>query len=102
MDSANKFRVIESELNNWSCLLGNEFQKTYFQILKNKLMPFFAYQKPKVFPAEDEVFNAFKLCDFNQVKVIILGQDPYPTEGHAHGLSFSVREHVKPLSLIHI
>ena len=89
--------MIESELNNWSCLLGNEFQKPYFQMLKNKLTPFFSNQKPKVFPSEDEVFNAFKLCDFNQVKVIILGQDPYPTEGHAHGLSFSVKEHVKPL-----
>lgn len=89
--------MIESELNNWSCLLGKEFQKPYFQMIKNKLAPFFSNQKPKVFPAEDEVFNAFKLCDFHQVKVIILGQDPYPTEGHAHGLSFSVKEHVKPL-----
>ena len=71
------------------------FKNLIFRYLK-KLNSLFSNQKLKVFPAEDEVFNAFKLCDFKQVKVIILGQDPYPTKGHAHGLSFSVREHVKP------
>ena len=89
--------MIESELNSWSYLLGNEFQKPYFQLLKNKLNTFLSNHNTKVFPSDDEVFNAFKLCDFNQVKVVILGQDPYPTMGHAHGLSFSVKEHVKPL-----
>ena len=89
--------MIESELNSWSHLLGKENQKPYFQLLKNKLNTFLSNHNTKVFPSEDEVFNAFKLCDFNQVKVVILGQDPYPTMGHAHGLSFSVKEHVKPL-----
>ncbi len=89
--------MIESELKSWSYLLGNEFQKPYFQLLKNKLNTYFTSQDLNIFPAEGEVFNAFKLCDFNQVKVVILGQDPYPTKGHAHGLSFSVKEHVKPL-----
>jgi uracil-DNA glycosylase len=89
--------VITSELNNWSHLLGKEIQEPYFQILKNNLKTFFSNHNTKVFPAEDEIFNAFKLCDFNQTKVVILGQDPYPTRGHAHGLSFSVKEHVKPL-----
>lgn len=88
--------MIESELNSWSYLLGNEFQKPYFQLLKNNLNTYFTSQYLNVFPAQDEVYNAFKLCDFNQVKVVILGQDPYPTSGHAHGLSFSVKEHVKP------
>ncbi len=88
--------MITSELNNWSDFLSNEFQKPYFQLLNSKLKTCFSSRSLNVFPAEDEVFNAFKLCDFNEVKVIIIGQDPYPTEGHAHGLSFSVREHVKP------
>lgn len=96
MDCANQFRVITSELNSWSDLLSNEIQKPYFQLLNNKLKTFFSSRNLNVFPAENEVFNAFKLCDFNQLKVIIIGQDPYPTEGHAHGLSFSVREHIKP------
>ena len=89
--------MILPESNSWSNLLGKENQKPYFQLLKNKLNTFLSNHNTKVFPSEDEVFNAFKLCDFNQVKVVILGQDPYPTMGHAHGLSFSVKEHVKPL-----
>ncbi len=89
--------MILPESNSWSHLLGKENQKPYFQLLKNKLNTFLSNHNTKVFPSEDEVFNAFKLCDFNQVKVVILGQDPYPTMGHAHGLSFSVKEHVKPL-----
>lgn len=89
--------MILPESNSWSHLLGKENQKPYFQLLKNKLNTFLSNHNTKVFPSNDEVFNAFKLCDFNQVKVVILGQDPYPTMGHAHGLSFSVKEHVKPL-----
>ena len=89
--------MILPESNSWSHLLGKENQKPYFQLLKNKLNTFLSNHNTKVFPSEDEVFNAFKLCDLNQVKVVILGQDPYPTMGHAHGLSFSVKEHVKPL-----
>ena len=89
--------MILPESNSWSHFLGKENQKPYFQLLKNMLNTFLSNHNTKVFPSEDEVFNAFKLCDFNQVKVVILGQDPYPTMGHAHGLSFSVKEHVKPL-----
>lgn len=89
--------MITSGLKNWSHLLDKEIQEPYFQILKNNLKAFFLNHNTKIFPAEDEIFNAFKLCDFNQTKVVILGQDPYPTRGHAHGLSFSVKEHVKPL-----
>ena len=50
-----------------------------------------------VLPAPDDVFNAFCLTPFEDVRVVILGQDPYPTPGHAHGLAFSVRAGVKPL-----
>ena len=49
-----------------------------------------------IFPEKEEVFNAFDTCPFSDVKIVILGQDPYPTAGHGHGLSFSVKKHVKP------
>ena len=65
-----------------------------------------AYQLKKrdIFPPEDEIYAAFKLCSFDDLKVVILGQDPYPTTGHAHGLSFSVKEdvHKFPRSLNNI
>ena len=52
------------------------------------------------FPVKDEIFNAFNLCPFNKLKVVILGQDPYPTRGNAHGLAFSVKPGVRiPRSL---
>lgn len=61
-------------------------------------------QDPRVFPAPDEVFAALRLTPFDAVRAVILGQDPYPTAGHAHGLSFSVRPGTSPLpgSLRHI
>jgi uracil-DNA glycosylase len=49
-----------------------------------------------IFPKKEDVFNAFNVCALSNVRVVILGQDPYPTRGHAHGLSFSVQEEVKP------
>jgi len=56
-----------------------------------------------VYPISTEIFNAFELTPFNQVKVVILGQDPYHGAGQAHGLSFSVKEHIKlPPSLQNI
>ena len=55
------------------------------------------------FPPTEEIFNAFKHCSFSELSVVILGQDPYPTRGDAHGLSFSVREgHRIPVSLNNI
>lgn len=57
-----------------------------------------------ILPDKKDILNAFYYTPFEQVKCVILGQDPYPTRGHAHGLAFSVREGVKPLpkSLINI
>ena len=51
----------------------------------------------QVLPQPDEVFAAFEACAFEDVRVVIVGQDPYPTPGHAMGLSFSVRPDVRPL-----
>lgn len=50
-----------------------------------------------IFPAKKDIFNALAYTPFDEVKVVILGQDPYPTKGHAHGLAFSVKESVKRL-----
>ncbi|MCH2225601.1 MAG: uracil-DNA glycosylase [Crocinitomicaceae bacterium] len=49
------------------------------------------------FPKKKEIFRAFEACSFEKTKVVILGQDPYPTKGHAHGLCFSVEPDVRPL-----
>lgn len=57
----------------------------------------------EIFPPKNQVFNAFKLCLLNKIKVVVIGQDPYPTKGHANGLAFSVNEGVNiPSSLRNI
>jgi uracil-DNA glycosylase len=78
----------------WASALGGELEKPYF----HNLMEFVKgeREKHKVFPPEGEVFSAFELTPYPEVKVMILGQDPYPTEGDAHGLCFSVKPGVKP------
>ena len=61
------------------------------------------YQGQMVFPPGEDIFNAFNFCPLNQVKVVILGQDPYHGPGQAHGLSFSVKPGIPfPPSLLNI
>jgi uracil-DNA glycosylase len=79
----------------WYSRLIEEFDKPYFKLLTIKVRE--AYQTQDIWPQEKDIFNAFEKCPFDQVKVVILGQDPYPTPGHAHGLCFSVAEDVKPI-----
>lgn len=88
--------------NSWKIALEKEFEKPYFIHLVGLVKK--AYQHEDIWPKGKDIFNAFNHCPFQQVKVVILGQDPYPTPGHAHGLCFSVNENVKPLpkSLINI
>lgn len=74
--------------NGWDKVLEDEFEKTYFQDLLNKVDE--EYSKYKVYPARGKIFSALTNCDINDVKVVILGQDPYHEEGQAHGMSFSV------------
>ena len=88
--------MIYNNVYSWKTILSEEIQKTYFKKLVNKLKSTYADPNAQIFPLKTEIFNAFKLCDINTVKVVILGQDPYPTAGHAHGLSFSVAKHIKP------
>ena len=87
--------------NDWQAVLGDEFKKPYWA----ELMSFVAEERKnhEVFPPEDEVFSAFHATPFNDVKVVILGQDPYHGPGQAHGLSFSVQKGVRvPPSLVNI
>jgi len=79
----------------WTDVLGKEKQKPYFK----KIMNFVKAEHGKgkrIYPPQSEVFNALKLTPFENVKVVILGQDPYHNPGQAHGLSFSVKPGVKP------
>lgn len=87
--------------NNWDSLLKEEYQKEYFKNLVTIIRK--EYQTKIIFPPADEVFKAFKLTDYDDVKVVILGQDPYHGTKEAEGLSFSVKKGVrKPPSLLNI
>ena len=88
---------------SWNEFLLPELEKDYMQSLKQFLQSEKASGK-MIFPHSSLWFNALKTTPLDKIKVVILGQDPYPTPGHAHGLSFSVMPEVKPLpkSLINI
>lgn len=88
----------------WKELLKEEFEKDYFKRLTDFVKKEYQENKDAVFPKASQIFRAFNDCPFEKVKVVILGQDPYPTRGHAHGLCFSVEKNVKPFpkSLINI
>lgn len=85
----------------WEEALKAEFGKPYYRQLFEKVGN--AYRTERVYPPADEVFNAFHFTPLEDVKVVILGQDPYHEEGQAHGLSFSVKPGVAvPPSLVNI
>ena len=86
---------------SWKEVLHEEFEKDYFaglvDFVKNE------YRTQKIFPPGKEIFRAFDRCGFEDVRVVILGQDPYHGPGQANGLCFSVREGVPfPPSLVNI
>ena len=74
---------------DWRKILKAEFEKDYFL----KLLEFVNKERETktIFPPEEDVFNAFKLTPYQEVRVLLLGQDPYHGKGQAHGLAFSVR-----------
>lgn len=78
--------------NNWDLILKDEFDKPYFK----KLMDFIndEYENYTIYPERNDIYNALKLTPPENVKVVILGQDPYINQGQAHGLSFSVQDGV--------
>lgn len=87
--------------NGWKRIIDEEKVKPYFVDLKSFLLE--EYSKNKIYPRKGEIFKAFELTDFNNVKVVILGQDPYHQPFQAHGLCFSVNKGVRiPPSLVNI
>ncbi|NOQ16693.1 MAG: uracil-DNA glycosylase [Methyloprofundus sp.] len=87
---------------SWQRYLNGEFAKEYMQDLQSFLQQELL-QKKSIYPEENQYFYALNVTPFDQVKVVILGQDPYHGSGQAHGLSFSVLENTKcPPSLVNI
>ncbi len=87
--------------NDWLEVLQDEFKKPYYKKLFQTVNQ--EYKTRRIFPPAEDIFNAFHLTPFHQVKVVILGQDPYHNYGQAHGLCFSVKKGVEiPPSLANI
>lgn len=87
---------------SWKNALASEFDKDYFIKLTDFVRNEYISGKT-VYPAPGDIFNAFNLCSFDNVRVVIIGQDPYHEPGQAHGLCFSVPDGIKfPPSLQNI
>lgn len=86
---------------SWSRILQGEFEAPYFKELTDFVRK--EYAANTCYPPGKEIFNAFDLCPFDKVKVVIIGQDPYHGPGQAEGLCFSVKDGIKfPPSLVNI
>ena len=93
--------LFESFPKTWSALLREEARKEYLFLVEKKVEE--AYASSICFPPKEKIFEAFTLCSPEDVRVVILGQDPYHGAGEAHGLAFSVRQGIKtPPSLRNI
>lgn len=87
--------------NDWDAILKDEFDKEYYHFLRKFLV--MEYRTQTIYPAAENIFNALRYTAYQDVKVVILGQDPYHGEGQAHGLCFSVQKGVQtPPSLLNI
>ena len=87
--------------NNWDIILKEEYKKDYYKNMVEYLNN--EYKERVIFPLKSNIFKAFSLTDYNNVKVVILGQDPYHGINEANGLAFSVNDNVKlPPSLKNI
>lgn len=87
--------------NSWDLLLEEEFKKDYYIKLRDFLIE--EYSNHTVYPDKYDIFNAIKVTDYPDVKVVILGQDPYHEPGQAHGMAFSVLPGIKqPPSMVNI
>lgn len=80
--------------NSWDILLKDEFEKPYYLNLRKFLAN--EYKTQTIYPHMNDIFNALKYTDYQNVKVVILGQDPYHQPNQAHGLCFSVKKGVNP------
>lgn len=87
--------------NSWDDILKDEFEKEYYKKIREFLK--YEYSHYKIYPEMNDIFSSLKYADFNDIKVVIIGQDPYHEEGQAHGLSFSVKPGIQiPPSLLNI
>ena len=87
--------------NDWDKILNEEFDKEYYQRLREFLNS--EYSSQSVFPVPKDIYNALRYTTYKDTKVVILGQDPYHEKGQAHGLSFSVNKGIEiPPSLVNI
>ncbi len=87
--------------NLWDEILKDEFKKDYYLNLREFLKT--EYSTQVIYPPMNDIYNALRYTDYNDVKIVILGQDPYHGEGEAHGLAFSVKPGIKtPPSLLNI
>jgi uracil-DNA glycosylase len=88
--------------NDWISVIGDEFQKPYYLELRRFLIE--EYRNRRIYPAADDIFNAFHFTPLQKVKVLLLGQDPYHNENQAIGASFAVPQNQKdiPPSLVNI
>ncbi len=79
---------------SWKKVLTRELEKPYFKTLSEFVRKEYVAAKGKMYPPPKNIFRAFDLCPFDQVKVVILGQDPYHGAGQANGLCFAVHENI--------
>lgn len=75
--------------NTWDDILKEEFETEYYKKIREFLK--YEYSHYKIYPEMNDIFNSLRYADYENVKVVIIGQDPYHEEGQAHGLSFSVK-----------
>jgi uracil-DNA glycosylase len=83
--------------SSWKAKLSTYFESQSFQQLTSFIKQEYTKFPNAIFPKGNQIFRAFDACPFDEVKVVILGQDPYPTRGHAQGLCFSCDASVRPL-----
>jgi uracil-DNA glycosylase len=87
--------------DGWFSVLKDEFEKSYFKDLSLKIKS--EYKNKKIYPHPKNIFRAMDICPFDEVKVVIVGQDPYHNDEQADGLCFSVPDNIKiPPSLCNI
>jgi Uracil DNA glycosylase len=97
----NSKRMIINIEENWKNILQPEFEKESFKNLSRFVK--FEYVNNSCYPEENKIFSAFNSCSFKNLKVVIIGQDPYHGKGQANGLCFSVMDNIKqPPSLKNI
>lgn len=82
--------------NSWDSLLAEEFQKEYYLELREFLKNEYLHSGARILPEMNDLFSALRLTPYENVRAVILGQDPYHGYGQAHGLCFSVRKGVTP------